>query len=143
MLDRTARWLLRQSFIRFAMVGAAGYLVDAAILALTTGPMGMNPYRGRAIAIVVAMMATWVGNRYFTFAHRRARGSLGAVAQEALKFAGTNMVGATVSYGVYAALVRFATEPWSNLFVAQIVGVLAGLVFNFTLSRTLVFTNRR
>ncbi len=142
MLGRTVRWLLAQSFVRFGMVGAAGYLVDAAMLALTTGPLGMDPYRGRAIAIAMAMTATWVGNRYFTFAQRRARGSVGAIAQEALKFAGTNMIGAAVSYGVYAALVRFAAEPWSNLFVAQIIGVLAGLVFNFTLSRTLVFTNR-
>jgi len=141
MLDRTARWLLGQSFIRFALVGAGGYLVDAAMLALTTGPLGMDPYRARAIAIAVAMVATWMGNRYFTFAHRRARGNFGAIAQEALKFFGTNLVGAAVSYGAYAALVRFAGDPWSNLFVAQIIGVLVGLVFNFTLSRTLVFKN--
>jgi putative flippase GtrA len=143
MLGRTAHWLLGQSFIRFGLVGAGGYLVDAAMLALTTGPMGMDPYRGRAIAIAVAMIATWLGNRYFTFAGRRARGSLDAIMQEALKFAGTNLIGAAVSYGVYAVLVRFAAEPWNNLFLAQIIGVLAGLVFNFTLSRTLVFTNKR
>jgi putative flippase GtrA len=133
------RWLLRHPFIRFGMVGAGGYVVDAGVLGLTTGQLGLDPYRGRAIAVAAAMTATWIGNRYLTFAARRARGSVSAIAQEALKFAGANLVGAAVSYGVFAALVRFAASPWNNVFAAQAVGVLAGLVFNFTLSRTLVF----
>jgi putative flippase GtrA len=139
MLADAPRWLLRHAFIRFGLVGAAGYVVDAMVLALATGQLGLDPYRGRALSIAVAMTATWAGNRYFTFAESRARGSVAAIAQEALKFAGANLIGAAVNYGVYAALVRFAPEPWSNVFVAQVIGVLAGLVFNFTLSKTLVF----
>jgi len=142
MLGGAARWLLRHAFIRFALVGAAGYVVDAAVLALATRSFGLDPYRGRVLSILLAMTATWLGNRYFTFAARRARGSVSAIAQEGLKFAGANMVGAAVNYAVYAALVRFAAPPWSNVFVAQVIGVLAGLAFNFTLSRTLVFRSR-
>lgn len=136
---RAAQWLLRHRFVRFAGVGAAGYVVDAGVLALATQALALDPYRGRALSIAVAMACTWLGNRYFTFAERRARGSLSAIAQEGLKFAGANLVGAGVNYGLYAALVRFAPEPWNNPFLAQVAGVLAGLVFNFTLSRLLVF----
>jgi putative flippase GtrA len=139
MLADATRWLLRHAFIRFGLVGAAGYVVDAAVLALATGQLGMDPYRGRVLSIAVAMTATWLGNRYFTFAEKRARGSAAAIAQEALKFAGANLIGAVVNYGVYAALVAWAPGPWNNVFVAQVIGVLAGLVFNFTLSKTLVF----
>ncbi len=142
MLGDAARLLLRHAFIRFGMVGAAGYVVDAAMLALATGQLGMDPYRSRALSIAVAMTATWLGNRYFTFAARRARGSVAAVAEEALKFAGSNLVGAAMNYGVYAALVAWAAAPWNNLFVAQVIGVLAGMVFNFSLSKTLVFRNK-
>lgn len=142
MLKDALRWLLRHPFIRFGLVGAGGYVVDAGVLALMTGPLDLDPYRGRAIAVAAAMTCTWIGNRYLTFAARRARGSFSAIAQEALKFAGANLIGAAVSYGTYAALVRFAAGPWSNIFLAQGIGVLAGLVFNFTLSRTLVFRNR-
>ena len=39
--------------------------------------------------------------------------------------------------------VAWAAAPFSNPFLAQVIGVLAGLVFNFTLSRTLVFTGAR
>jgi len=35
--------------------------------------------------------------------------------------------------------VHYAPEPFSNKFVAQACGVLAGLVFNFTLSSQMVF----
>lgn len=134
-----ARRLLRHPFIRFGMVGGAGYLVDLAMLAFATEQLGLDAFRGRVISIAVAMTATWLGNRYFTFAERRARGNLGAIAQEGLKFAGANLVGAVVNYVVYAALVAYAASPFNNQYLAQVIGVLAGLVFNFTLSRTLVF----
>jgi putative flippase GtrA len=35
--------------------------------------------------------------------------------------------------------VRFAPPPINNLYVALVLGVLAGLVFNFTLSKKMVF----
>lgn len=133
------RWLLRHAFIRFAMVGTAGYVVDTAVLALATRSLGLDPYGGRALSIAAAMFVTWLGNRYFTFAARRARGSFGAIAQEALTFAGANIVGAAINYSSFAALVRFAAPPFNNQYVAQIIGTLIGLVFNFTLSRILVF----
>jgi putative flippase GtrA len=132
-------WLLRHPFIRFGLVGAAGYVVDASVLALGIDHLGLDPYRGRALSVAVAMTATWLGNRYFTFADRRARGSFSAIAQEGLKFAGANLIGAAVNYAVYAALVAFAAAPFNNPYLAQAIGVLAGLIFNFTLSRTLVF----
>jgi putative flippase GtrA len=140
MLVDLARWLCRHSFIRFGLVGGAGYLVDLAALAIATEQLGLDPFRGRVMSIAIAMTATWAGNRYFTFAERRARGSFSAIAQEGLKFAGANLIGALVNYGVYAALVAIAASPFSNQYLAQIIGVLAGLIFNFTLSRTLVFT---
>ena len=94
---------------------------------------------GGALSIFAAMIFTWLGNRYFTFATRRARGSIRAVAQEWLKFVGANSWAPLVNYGLYALLVRFAAPPFSNKYLAQVCGVLAGLVFNFTLSRMMVF----
>ena len=45
--------------------------------------------------------------------------------------------------GVYSALLHFASAPLNNKYVALVIGVLAGLIFNFTLSKKLVFTGRR
>jgi hypothetical protein len=41
--------------------------------------------------------------------------------------------------GLYSTLVRFAPPPANNLYVALVLGVLGGLIFNFTLSKKLVF----
>ena len=130
--------LLRHPFIRFGIVGAAGYVVDAAILALNTGPGHMAFEPARAISIFCAMCVTWAGNRYLTFPDRRAHGIAG-MAREWMTFVGANLVGAVVNYAASVALVHWAPAPISNHFVAQALGVLAGLVFNFTLSAKLVF----
>jgi putative flippase GtrA len=133
-----ARYLLRHSFVRFAIVGALGYVVDTTVLAFGTDILKLAFEAARAFSIFMAMCFTWAGNRYFTFADRRAHGFSGAF-QEWLKFIGANLVGAVINYGVSVLLVRFAPFPLNCKYAAQAIGVLVGLVFNFTLSRTMVF----
>ena len=135
------RYLLRHPFVRFAVVGAAGYVVDTGVLAWDTSVLGLDFKSGRALSIFVAMLSTWLGNRYLTFRDRRAHG-LSGMLQEWLKFMGANGVGAVVNYGTSVLLVSFAGQPFNHKFVAQACGVLAGLVFNFTLSSKLVFKRR-
>ena len=57
------------------------------------------------------------------------------------EFVGANPVGALVNYGL-ADAGAFRAAALSNKYVAQACGVLAGLVFNFTLSKKLVFKRR-
>jgi putative flippase GtrA len=136
--SRFGQYLLRHSFIRFALVGAGGYIIDTAVLALDTGAWGLDFRTGRAISIFVAMSFTWLGNRYLTFRERRARTFSGAM-QEWLKFIGANAIGAVVNYGTSVLLVLYAASPFDHKFIAQACGVLVGLIFNFVLSRKLVF----
>ena len=42
------RYLLRHSFVRFALVGTAGYVVDAGVLAFDTGILHLDFETGRA-----------------------------------------------------------------------------------------------
>ena len=137
-----AQYFLRHAFVRFAVIGACGYVVGATILAVGTGPLKLDFAEANALAIFIAMAFTWQGNRYFTFRAQRARGLAGAL-QEWLKFMGANALGAVVNYLTALALVHYATPPLGNKFVAQAIGVLVGLVFNFTLSKTLVFKSAR
>lgn len=130
-------WAWRQAFVRFAAVGGAGYFVNAAALTIFTRA-GMGIEAALAASIFVAMCFTWAGNRYLTFAGRRAHGPR-AILEEWLRFVGANLLGAVVNYGVALALVHYGPTPLANPYLAQAVGVLAGLMFNFTLSRLLVF----
>jgi putative flippase GtrA len=130
--------LARHSFVRFAVIGGLGYFVAVGLLAFASNTLKLDFAAANAFSIFLSMCFTWLGNRYFTFRARRAHGVAG-IAQEWLKFLGANAVGAIVNYSVALALVHFAPHPFSNKFVAQACGVLAGLVFNFTLSSKMVF----
>lgn len=131
-------YLVRHPFVRFGFVGGLGYFVDLGILALAMDRWGLDFAEARVFSIFGAMCFTWAGNRYLTFPERRARTLSGAF-QEWLRFVGANLLGAVVNYAVSVALVRYAPFPFHYKYAAQAAGVLAGLVFNFTLSRSLVF----
>mgnify|MGYP001149513732 CR=1 FL=1 len=133
-----ARALARLSILRFAAIGALGMPVDAGVLWLMTHRAGLDPYSGRIVSWLCAATFTWAGNRYFTFAAARSRG-LVATLREWGRFLAANAVGGLVNIGLYSVLVRFAPPPLNDLTMALVLGVLLGLLFNFTLSRKLVF----
>ena len=125
------------------LMGAAGYVVNAAILAFDTDQFWDQDFEtGIAFSILISPCASpWAGNRYLTFAASRTpRTVSGAFQSEWLKFMGANLVvGSAVNYGTSVLLVHYAPHPLSYKYVAQACGVLAGLLFNFTLSKKLVF----
>ena len=141
-MKRLLAWAWRQSFVRFALVGGAGYLVNAAALTVFTCTLYLDAAPALAGAIFVAMCFTWAGNRYLTFGARRAH-DLRGMTEEWLRFVGANLLGAVVNYAVALSLLRYGPGWLHNLYVAQACGVLAGLVFNFTLSSLVVFRASR
>lgn len=128
-------------FLRFAFVGALGFLVDLAVLALALEALGLGPWAGRALSFAVTVTFTWAMNRHLTFGARKAAG-LGGMAREWARFVAANAIGLAVNYGVYAALIAWATAPFSSPYVAAGCGALAGLVFNYAAASRLVFTSR-
>ena len=126
----------RLSVLRFAMIGALGMPVDWLVLHAMIGT-GASRDAARLIAWFCAASFTWLGNRYFTFAKQRARGA--AVFQEWLRFLGANSIGGVANVGTFFLLTHFASSPFNGTNIAFVCGVLVGLVFNFTLSKKLVF----
>jgi putative flippase GtrA len=134
-----ARRIAASRFLRFAIVGTGGFVVDEAVLALTTRLIHLDPYSGRAISFFCAVTFTWWGNRVLTFGDRAAQDGLLA---EWAKFFAANALGGAINYGTYAALVAFAPKPLGIPFVALGIGAIAGLFFNFALSHAFVFRGR-
>lgn len=132
------RRIAGSQFVRFGFVGACGFVVDTFVLFLMHRVVGLDPYTARAISIFVAMNVTWTGNRLLTF-RARAATTPGEMLGEWGRFLLTNALGALLNYAVYAAMVRFAPAPANSPYVALVAGVAVGLVFNFTLSKRLVF----
>jgi putative flippase GtrA len=128
--------LSRLSILRFALIGALGMPVDwVALHAMIDA--GASRDAARVISWFCAATFTWLGNRYFTFAAQRAHGK--AIFQEWLRFLGANSIGGVANVGTFFLLTHFARAPFSGTNIAFVCGVLVGLIFNFTLSKKLVF----
>ena len=125
-------------FVRFSVVGSAGFFVNEAALALAKELLGVGDHAGWFIAFIPAVTFTWWGNRKLTFADKASDGHVGVLAEWA-RFVATNSLGAAANFIVYALLIGFAPWPLNVPYLALAVGILVGLVFNFTLSKKLVF----
>ncbi len=134
--------LIRTQFLRFAMVGTFGFVVDESVLAILHHLLGLGPISARMISILCAMTCTWWGNRTLTFRHAAARGSAKVIAFEWLRFVTANSLGAVVNFSTYATLLHVAPAPFSNPYLATMCGVGIGMLFNFVTSRTMVFSTR-
>ena len=117
----------------FSVVGVIGFFVDAGVLTVVI-ELGADPYSGRAFSFFCAVTTTWYLNRTFTFGSENT-----GLLNEWTKFVSVNSVGGIINYTTYALLV------WQIPFIAQYpingvaVGSLAGLIWNFNVSKKLVF----
>jgi putative flippase GtrA len=130
--------LMRSRFLRFAIVGAAGFFVNAAALYVALNIFHASRHAAWFIAFIPAVTFTWWGNRNLTFHEHKSR-TMMATFHEWLRFVVTNGFGALVNYLTYEVLMGWAPFPLNNPYVALAAGVLAGMMFNFTLSKKLVF----
>ena len=128
-------------FLRFAAVGGAGFFVNEAALWAAINILSLGKYGGGVFAFLCAVTFTWWGNRVLTFRAQAAHGAR-AILREWVTFVLANGVGFLVNFGVYAALIGFAPAPFDSPYLALACGTVAGLVFNFTLSKRLVFRGK-
>ena len=124
-----------RQFVLFSAIGAAAFLVDAAVLTALIKATGVGLYLGRGISFVCAATFTWYLNRRFTFPHS----TQGRRSAQWLRYLGANALGACANLGVYAWLVATSHTARTLPALAVAAGSLSGLLSNFTLSRRYVF----
>jgi putative flippase GtrA len=127
----------KSQFLKFAVVGVVGLVVDTVVLYAALA-LGAGLYSGRVVSYLAAASTTWALNRRFTFESHESQSKLAQWA----KFLAANSVGGLVNYSVYAALVSASPLVASMPVIAVCAGSIAGLAVNFTLSRKFVFRNR-
>ncbi|MBX9698947.1 MAG: GtrA family protein [Acetobacteraceae bacterium] len=132
-----ARLRIANEFLRFGVVGTAGFLVDAGVLTAAIW-LGLGPWWGRVASYIAGASTTYALNRAWTFRDRAGAARAGQWAMFML----LNLGGFTVNYGTYAVLLLASetVRAWPVLGVAA--GSIAGLAVNFTLSRRFVFNAR-
>lgn len=121
-------------FVQFGIVGFTGTIVNLAVLTLLLW-LGVPVRAAVALAILTAMVSNFILNREFTFSYART----GPFWRQMFGFIAASSVGAVVNYATVLVLLH----AWPVLErlpqIASVVGILAGLVFNFFASRYLVF----
>ncbi|WP_374621863.1 GtrA family protein [Devosia sp.] len=118
--------------VPFAVVGAIGFGVDGLSLMLLM-TIGLPPLIARPPAFLIAVTATFLLNRVFTFTERRAA----SARSEAAGYLAVQVLGALVNYGVFAAVLGMI--PTIHPLLALAAGSIVGMVFNFAVLRTLVY----
>lgn len=145
---RIGTWLRerRGELLRFGAVGGLAFVVDLGVLNLVyfawKTPIAHDEkvVTANILAAVVATLVSWVGNRLWTFSHRRARHP----ASELAIFALVNGVAlaeraAAAAIGAY---VLHATSQ-TGINVAAIIGIGIGTITRYAGYRRFVFTGAR
>jgi putative flippase GtrA len=128
---------LRGQFFRFAVVGVAGFVVDAGVVAILVRLLSAGAYQARICSYFFAVSTTWWLNRRFTF-H-----SASPPAREFVAFLLANAFGAMINLSVYAGIIAWRGSAGWMPVIAVAIGSLAGLCTNFVLSRKVVFSRPR
>jgi dolichol-phosphate mannosyltransferase len=119
---------------QFCLVGSTGVVVDLAALALLL--RAALPFEiARAIAILVAMTWNFWLNRRLTFSYSRRGGLIG----QYFRFVATCSVGGIVSYAISVGLKSWVEFFHIHVFLAALIGIIVGTLFNFLISRYWVF----
>jgi putative flippase GtrA len=129
--------LLYRELIKFGLVGAVAFVIDiggANLLWHTV--LEDKVTTAKIISGIAATLFAWVGNRVWTFRHRRNRAPL----QEVLLFFGVNAIALGIAAGVLA-LSHYGLGLQTRLAdnVATIIGIAIGTVFRFVAYRYFVF----
>lgn len=126
-----------KSFLRFALVGIVGFIVDAGLLTLLIVGAGYAVVPSKVISLVAAITVTWLLNRHFTFQTR--------VFPSHVEYAGyvaIQLIGALINFGVFMLCVT----TWPKLVrwpvVPQAAGSAVALFFNLIVARKILYTAR-
>ncbi|MES2709979.1 MAG: GtrA family protein [Pseudomonadota bacterium] len=123
-------------FLRFGVVGLAGFVVDTAVLYAGLHA-GLGPYLARIPSYFCAASATFALNRAWTFRHRQGQAP---AHRQWMAFLLLNLAGFALNYGTYALLVATVPLVAAHPVIGVFAGALAGMTSNFWLARRLVFT---
>ncbi len=129
---------LRGRFLRFAIVGAIGFAVDASVLLALVGAGWAGPIGGRLASFACAVLATFELNRRWSFegAVRRPYPAM------LLAYVGVQGLGFLCNFAIYAAALAVLPPPLNRpLFCLALASGLA-LAINFAGARLIVFRHR-
>jgi putative flippase GtrA len=136
----------RQRFVRFAVVGVSGVFVNFAFMALGMalfGAMGLEEslrkFLASALGTVVSVATNFVLNDLWTWGDRQ-KGS--GRKETAMRF-GAYAVGAGIGIALQIGIATLFRQSFGwNAYLAQAIGIGAGMAVNYVINNRLVFKDK-
>lgn len=128
---------------KFLVVGGFGYVTDVVLYNLLVhvppgdGMLHDKPLTAKGLSLFAATIVTFVGNRQWTFRHRRG----GGIPRQYAIFLGLNVVAAAITLAPLAVsryLLSY-NSPLADNIAGSVIGVTLALVFRFLTYRRWVF----
>jgi len=139
-----SRWyrrfrLLIHEGAKFGVVGGIGFVVTIAGADVLHFDVGLGKYTSITVATIAATVLTFLGNRCWTFRHRKGSGA----SQESVMFFALNGVGLLIQYaciGLVQDVLGLQGKLWYT--VANLIGTAIGTLFRFWSYRKWVWHER-
>ncbi|HTV99787.1 MAG TPA: GtrA family protein [Streptosporangiaceae bacterium] len=120
--------LLIHEGAKFLVIGGIGFVVTIGGADILHFDVGLGKYTSITVAMIIATVVTFLGNRYWTFAHREGKGA----SHETVVFFVLNGVGLLIQYACIGAIqdvMGLQGKLWYT--VANLIGTAIGTVFRF------------
>ncbi len=130
-----ARYPVMSEFVHFGLVGGSGFVVDVALYYIFQFFFNINHIAARALSFWGASTWNWYWNRTITFSDYFKSMPL----TQWISFVAVSLFGFLINWGSYVLLTGNIHFFEINKLVALMLGVIAGLGFNFMFSRIFIF----
>jgi putative flippase GtrA len=131
------RWrMLVQELTKFGIVGAINTGLDFGVANVLHVGLHTNQYLAKTISVTIAATSSYFMNRYWTFRHR-ARTGLGREYALFFLLNGVGLVIALACIWLVMGPLGRSGVLWFN--VAQLAGLVLGMLFRFTTYKRWVF----
>ncbi len=131
-----------ERFIKFAMVGALGTVIDLSLLNILHGWIGWHLLVANSISFTAAVISNFTWNRLWTFPETRER----PFAPQLAQFATVSVIGLglnnAVLWQVYHWIQPYLRAPW-NYNAAKLFAIGVVLFWNFGANRLWTFRSAR
>ncbi|RBP84335.1 GtrA family protein [Marinomonas rhizomae] len=137
--------IFKHTFVRFAIVGGVGFLIDLTCMALLS--IWLPHFTARGIAFWVAASSNWWWNRTITFNKaNRSDTDLKTATRQWMQFLGGSIVAFIPNWGCYLILISQSPATSDTIlallwpYIAMVPGILIGMMINYVFSRFWVFS---
>ncbi len=122
-------------FVKFAIVGAIGAVVDFGVLNLLVQVFGWNDFFANIVSVTCAIISNFTWNRLWTFPESRAR----PLSTQFGQFALVNLLGLGINQAVFWATGTWMFKPLFGFTLgynlAKATAIVVVLFWNFTVNR--------